>query len=52
MNRKNGMPFNNKASSLLASAFLAVGVMQSHAADLDTAINKALIVLVKHSKLK
>jgi len=42
MNRKNGMPFNNKASSLLASAFLAVGVMQAHAADLDTAINKGV----------
>lgn len=36
------MPFNNKASSLLASAFLAVGVMHTQAADLDQAINKGV----------
>lgn len=36
------MPFNNKASSLLASAFLSVGMMQAHSADLDQAIDKGV----------
>jgi len=36
------MPFNNKASCLLASAFLTVGVMHANAADMDDAINKGV----------
>lgn len=36
------MPFNNKASCLLASAFLSVGVMHAHAADMDQAISKGV----------
>jgi len=36
------MPFNSKASSLLAGAFLTAGMFNAHAADLDQAINKGV----------
>ena len=36
------MPFHNKASCLLASAFLSVSVMHAQAADMDQAINKGV----------
>lgn len=36
------MSFNNKASGLLASAFLSVGVMHAYAADMDQAINQGV----------
>lgn len=36
------MPFHNKASCLLASAFLSVSVMHAQAANMDQAINKGV----------